>query len=220
MAFKLYGLPMSTNTTRAMICLHEKEVDFELVPVNVFAAEHKQPPFLSKNPFGLIPLLEDGDLTLFESRAITAYVAEKFKETGADLIRHKDAKEAALVKVWTEVESHYYEPAVSPIIYEYFVAPFQGKEPDKSVIDTNVEKLKKVLDVYEAKLSSTKYLAGDFYSLADLSNVSETHYLMQTPCASTVNERPHVKAWWEDISSRPAFTKVVGGMTFGQNQEE
>lgn len=93
MALKLYGLAMSTNTTRAMICLHEKEVDFELVPVNVFAAEHKQPPFLSKNvttskflfliyinsqtpptsfsldmqPFGLIPVLEDGDndLTLF-----------------------------------------------------------------------------------------------------------------------------------------------------------
>jgi len=49
MALKLYGLPMSTNTTRVMICLHEKEVDFELVPVNVFSAEHKQPPFLSKN---------------------------------------------------------------------------------------------------------------------------------------------------------------------------
>ncbi|KAL2598887.1 hypothetical protein AAZV13_10G018700 [Glycine max] len=168
-------------------------------------------------PFGFIPVLEDGDLTLFESRAITAYVAEKFKETEPDLIRHKDAKEAALVKVWTEVESHYYEPAVSPIIYEYFVAPFQGKEPDKSVIDTNVEKLKTVLDVYEAKLSSTKYLAGDFYSLADLSHVSETHYLMQTPCASMINELPHVKAWWEDISSRPAFNKVVGGMSFGQN---
>ncbi|KAL2323630.1 hypothetical protein Fmac_028009 [Flemingia macrophylla] len=219
MALKLYGLPMSTNTTRAMICLHEKEVDFELVPVNVFSAEHKQPPFLSKNPFGLIPVLEDGDLTLFESRAITAYVAEKLKETGEDLIRHKDAKEAAVVKVWTEVESHYYDPAVSPIIYEYFVAPFEGKEPDKSVIDTNVEKLKKVLDVYEGRLSSSKYLAGDFYSLADLNHVSETHYFMQTPYASLINERPHVKAWWEDISSRPAFNKVVGGMTFGQSQE-
>ncbi|RDX74892.1 Glutathione S-transferase F13 [Mucuna pruriens] len=214
MALKLYGLAMSTNTARAMICLHEKELDFELVPVNVFTAEHKQPPFLSKNPFGLIPVLEDGDLTLFESRAITAYVAEKLKETGADLIRHKDAKEGAMVKMWTEVESHYYEPAVSGIIYEYFVAPFEGKEPNKSVIDRNIEKLKEVLDVYETKLSSSKYLAGDFYSLADLSHVSETHYLMQTPCASMINERPHVKAWWEDISSRPAFTKVVGGMTF------
>lgn len=156
---------------------------------------------------------------MIESRAITAYVAEKFKEEGPDLIRHKDAKEAALVKVWTEVESHNYDPAVSPIIYEYFVAPFQGQEPNKSVIDTNVEKLKSVLDVYEARLSNTKYLAGDFYSLADLSHVPETHYLMQTPCASLINERPHVKAWWEDISSRPAFKKVVGGMTFGQTDQ-
>jgi len=49
MALKIYGLAMSTNTTRAMICLHEKEVDFELIPVNVFASEHKQPPFLNKN---------------------------------------------------------------------------------------------------------------------------------------------------------------------------
>ncbi|KAK7392334.1 hypothetical protein VNO78_20768 [Psophocarpus tetragonolobus] len=220
MALKLYGLPMSTNTTRVMICLHEKDVDFELVPVNVFAEEHKQPTFLSKNPFGLIPVLQDGDLTLFESRAITAYVAEKLKETGPDLIRQNDSKEAALVKVWTEVESHYYEAAVQPIIYEYFVAPFEGKEPDKSVIDSNVEKLHKVLDVYEGRLSSNKYLAGDFYSLADLSHVSETHYLMQTPCASMINERPHVKAWWEDISSRPAFNKVVGGMTFGQTHQE
>lgn len=154
-----------------------------------------------------------------ESRAITAYVAEKFKEAGPDLIRHKDPKEAALVKMWTEVESHYYDPAVSPIIYEHFVAPFQGQEPNKSVIDTNVEKLKTVLDVYEAKLSSTKYLAGDFYSLADLSHVPETHYFMQTPCAELINDRPHVKAWWEDVSSRPAFEKVVGGMTFGQKSE-
>ncbi|KAK2403656.1 phi class glutathione S-transferase [Trifolium repens] len=140
MALKIYGLAMSTNTTRAMICLHEKEVEFELVPVNVFASEHKQPPFLNKNPFGLIPVLEDDDLTLF---------AEKFKEIGPDLIRHKDIKEASLVKMWTEVESHYYDPAVSPIIYEYFVAPFQGQEPNKTVIETNMEKLKIVLDVYD-----------------------------------------------------------------------
>ncbi|KAJ7972927.1 Glutathione S-transferase family protein [Quillaja saponaria] len=63
----------------------EKNIDFELVPVNLTAGEHKQPPFLSKNPFGQIPVLEDGDLTLFESRAITQYVAEKYKEKGTDL---------------------------------------------------------------------------------------------------------------------------------------
>ncbi|KAF7818223.1 glutathione S-transferase F13 [Senna tora] len=217
MGMKLYGLAMSTNTSRAMVCLHEKEVDFELVPVDVFSGEHKLPPFLSKNPFGLIPALEDDDLTLFESRAITAYIAEKYKETGPDLIRKNNAKESALVRVWAEVESESYDPAISPIIYEYLVAPFQGKEPDQSVIQPNIDKVKKVLDVYEQRLTTTQYLAGDSFTLADLNHIPNTHYFMNTPCASLINDRPHLKAWWIHISSRPSFRNLVHALTFGQN---
>ncbi|KAJ6723449.1 GLUTATHIONE S-TRANSFERASE RHO [Salix koriyanagi] len=216
MALKLYGAPMSTCTSRVLTCLHEKDLDFELVLVDLFAGEHKQPPFLVKNPFGQIPALEDDDLTVFESRAITSYVAEKFKETGYDLTRHQNIKEAALVKVWTEVESQQFHPAIAPIIFQFFVAPLQGNSPDQTIIDANLEKLGKVLDIYEAKLTSTKYLAGDFYSLADLHHLPYAYYLMKTPAASVVNERPHVKAWWEDISTRPAFKKVAEGMNFGE----
>ncbi|RVX20514.1 Glutathione S-transferase F13 [Vitis vinifera] len=180
MALKLHGIPMSTCTTRVLTCLHEKGLDFELVPVNLFAGEHKQPPFLAKNPFGQIPVLEDGDFTLFESRAITAYLAEKYKETGCDLLRHNDLKEAALVKVWLEVESQHYYPAIYQIVYQFFALPLQGKTADQAIIDVNLEKLGK------------------------------------TPWASLINSRPNVKAWWEDISSRPAFKKVAEGMTFGE----
>lgn len=151
-----------------------------------------------------------------ESRAITAYIAEKYKDSGCDLIRHENIKEAALVKVWIEVESQQYDPAIYSIVYQYFVAPLQGNEPDQTVIDAHLEKLGKVLDVYEARLSSTKYLAGGFYSLADLHHLPYTYYFMKTPWASFINDRSHVKAWWEDISSRPAFEKVSQGMTFGQ----
>ncbi|RVX01364.1 Glutathione S-transferase F13 [Vitis vinifera] len=75
------------------------------------------------------------------------------------------------------------------------------------------EKLGKVLDVYEARLSTTKCLAEDFYNLVDHHHLSYTYYFMKTPWASLINSRPKVKAWWEDISSRPAFKKVVKGMT-------
>lgn len=217
MELKVYGLPMSTCATRVMTCLHEKEVEFELVPVNLFAGEHQQPAFLSKNPFGKIPVLEDGDLTIFESRAITSYVCEKYKEQGNDLIKHGNLKEAALVKQWLEVESQHYNPNIQPIIYQVFVLPLQGKEADKAIIDTHVEQLSKVLDIFEARLGTTKYLAGDFYSLADLHCLSYTFYLMKTEYAKLINERPHVKAWWEDISSRPAFLKVAENMKFGGN---
>lgn len=151
-----------------------------------------------------------------ESRAITSYLAEKYKETGCDLLRQNDLKEAALVKVWMEVESQQYDPAIRPIVYQYFVLPMQGKTADQAIIDENLQKLGKVLDVYEARLGTTKYLAGDFYSLADLHHQSYTFYFMKTPWASLINERPKVKAWWEDISSRPAFKKVAEAMTFGE----
>ncbi|KAM1759184.1 hypothetical protein ACFX11_008211 [Malus domestica] len=209
MVLKLHGLSVSTCTARVVACLHEKSVDFELVPVDLFACENKQPEFLAKNPFGLVPVLEDDGITLFESRAIAAYVAEKFKETGHDLVRRENFNEAALVKVWTEVESQQYNPAIEPIIFEFFAKPVVGIEPDQTVIDASLEKLKKVLDVYEARLRSNKFLAGDFYSLADLHHFPGTFYFMKTPWSSLVDDRPRVKAWWEEISARPASKKVA-----------
>lgn len=151
-----------------------------------------------------------------ESRAISAYIAEKYKETGCDLLRHQNLQEAALVKVWMEVESQQFHPAIAPIVYQFFVDPLNGVSPDQAIIDANLEKLGKVLDIYEARLSSSKYLAGDFYSLADLHHLPYTYYLMKTAAASLINERPHVKAWWEDISSRPASKKAAEGMIFGE----
>ena len=54
MGLKVYGLPISTCTSRVLTCLHEKEVEFELIPINLFTAEHLQPPFLSKNVINFI----------------------------------------------------------------------------------------------------------------------------------------------------------------------
>ncbi|KAK6940952.1 Glutathione S-transferase, N-terminal [Dillenia turbinata] len=217
MGLKVYGVPMSACTARVLACLHEKGLEFEFVPVNFFGGEHKQPPFLEKNPFGQIPVLEDGDLTLFESRAITGYIADKFKDTGCDLIRHGDCNKAAVVRVWVEVEAQQYNPAIRPILYQCFVVPLIGKTSDQKIIDESLEKLGNVLDVYEARLSKTKYLAGDHFTLADLNHLSYTFYFMKTPYASLIESRPHVKAWWEDISSRPAFVKVSVNMKFEAN---
>ncbi|XP_021907027.1 glutathione S-transferase F13 [Carica papaya] len=222
MALKLHGDPISTCTTRVITCLHEKSLDFQLLPVNLFACENKLPSFLAKNPFGQIPVLEDGDLTIFESRAITSYLSDKFKDSSTDLIRHQNLKEAAMVKLWSEVESQQFNPPISAIVHQFFVAPLQGNSPDEKIISDNLEKLGKVLDVYETRLTGNKYLAGDFYSLADLHHLSYTYYFMKTPHADLINDRPRVKAWWVDISSRPAFQKVAEGMNFGDElkQEE
>ncbi|XP_058084148.1 glutathione S-transferase F13-like [Magnolia sinica] len=218
MELKLYGAPMSTCVARVLACLYEMGADFELVPVNVPAGEHKQPSYLAtKNPFGQIPAPIDGDLTLLESRAINRYIVIKNKGTGPDLLRLDNLKESALIGVWMEVESQMFNQPIWAIVHQIIIGPFFGGTTDDQVVEANAEKLAKVLDVYDERLSKSKYLAGDFYSLADPHHILYTHYLMKTAKALLINSRSHVKAWWDDISSRPATKKVREGMSFGGN---
>ncbi|KAK9928325.1 hypothetical protein M0R45_025468 [Rubus argutus] len=183
MGLKLHGLALSTCTARVATAIYEKGQHFELVAVNLTAGETQAAKFPRQNPFGQIPALEDGDLTLFESRAITSYVAEKYKNSGHDLIRHNN-QGSCTCQVWMEVESQTFHPIIAAIVYHISL-----------------------------RHSSTWRAIS---SLADLHHLPYIFYFMKSPWTSVVNDRPHVKAWWEDISSRPSFNKVAEGMTIGQ----
>jgi len=104
---KVLGYPLSTATRLVLCCLEEKQVDYELVVVDAAAGAHKQPQYLALNPFGLVPTIQDGDLTLFESRAIVKYLAKKYKGQGTELFGNSLSEEA-LVEQWCEVEGQSY----------------------------------------------------------------------------------------------------------------
>ncbi|XP_043716316.1 glutathione S-transferase-like isoform X1 [Telopea speciosissima] len=209
MAPKVHAALYSTAAMRAFATLHEKNVEFEVVPIDMRAGEHKKEPFLSLNPFGKVPAFEDGDLKLFESRAITAYVAYEYHGKGTELVYH-DTKKMATVSVWIEVEAHHFDPVVSKLVTEQLVKPMlRGLEPDSAVVEENQKKLGEVLDVYEARLSKSKYLGGDEFTLADLHHLPAIHYMMGTSTKKVFETRPHVSAWAKDILARPAWIKTV-----------
>jgi glutathione S-transferase len=76
---KLYEFA-PTRSIRVRWTLQELGVDFEAVPVNLMAGEHRRPDFLAINPAGKIPVLVDGDIVLTESVAIVVYLADKYPE--------------------------------------------------------------------------------------------------------------------------------------------
>ncbi|KAJ0597792.1 putative glutathione transferase [Helianthus annuus] len=65
MGIKVYGSIVSTATLRVLICLAEKDLEFELINVDMASGEHKRPHILTRNPFGQIPAFEDDDIKLF-----------------------------------------------------------------------------------------------------------------------------------------------------------
>lgn len=144
-----------------------------------------------------------------ESRAISRYVLRKYKTEEVNLLREGNLEESALVDVWLDVEALQFDPVMHSVFYQHRVVPVLGGTTDAKMVEVSIGKLKKVLDVYEAQLSKHRYLAGDFVSLADLSHFPETHYFMEMPHAAVFDSYPRVKAWLEDLMSRPAVKKVV-----------
>ncbi|XP_047060792.1 probable glutathione S-transferase GSTF1 [Lolium rigidum] len=210
---KVFGSAAFTNVARVLVCLEEVGADYEIVDIDFHAKEHKGPEHLARNPFGQVPAFQDGDLMLFQSRAISRYVLSKYKTDEVNLLREGDPEESTLVDVWLDVEALQYDPAMSSVFFQHRVVPALGGTPDETIIGESIEKLRKVLDVYEARLTKRRYLAGDFVSLADLSHVPEAHYFMEMPYTAVFDSYPRVRAWLEDLFARPAAMKVVSLMT-------
>uniref|UniRef100_A0A0D9Y8M0 glutathione transferase n=1 Tax=Oryza glumipatula TaxID=40148 RepID=A0A0D9Y8M0_9ORYZ len=231
---KVFGPAMSTNVARVLVCLEEVGAEYELVNIDFKAMEHKSPEHLKRNPFGQMPAFQDGDLLLFdlpskifrfkqrklakcisfsESRAVGRYILRKYKTSEANLLREGNLTEAAMVDIGIEVEIHQYYPVISSIVYECLFNPaMYGVPTNQKVVDDSLEKLKKVLEVYEARLSQNTYLAGNFLSFVDLSHFPFTFYFMATPYASLLDKYPHVKAWWDGLAVRPSIKKVTAAM--------
>ncbi|KAI3506241.1 hypothetical protein L1887_28597 [Cichorium endivia] len=205
---KLYGSFISTATHRVRAVLAEKVLKYEFVIINMDNIEHKKPEFLSRSPFGQVPAFEDGDLKLFESRAITQYIARTYADKGNDLI-FKDPMKMAILMVWMEVESQRYEPVSGKLAWELVLKPMFGMTPDVMIVKENEKKLEELLDVYESRLSESKYLGGDCFTLADLHHLPTMKYLMGTQVKKLFDARPHVSAWAAEIQSRPAWVKTL-----------
>lgn len=107
-----------------------------------------------------------------------------------------------------EVEAHHYSSIMDAILMEIRIRPIFGQRVDERAVEGNIEKLKKVLEVYEARLSSSRNLAGDLVSLADLNHVSTMLCLGVTTYGSVLDAYPHVRAWWDGLRTRPAVRRV------------
>ncbi|TXG69849.1 hypothetical protein EZV62_004784 [Acer yangbiense] len=116
-----------------------------------------------------------------ESRAIVIYYASKYCNSGPDSLGTTSEEQATVDHYWIELG-------------------------DSALAHSSEQKLKAVCDVYEHRLLKSRYLARESYSLADLSHLPRMRYLIdEVGLAQLVNVRKHVNAWWEDISSRPAW---------------
>ncbi|KAL8550072.1 hypothetical protein ACS0TY_008779 [Phlomoides rotata] len=210
MVVKVYGPAYGACPQRVLACLLELGFEFELIPIDLRSGEHKSQHFLLKQPFGLVPAIEDGDFSLFESRAIIRYYAAKGASEGVTNLLGYTLEEKAVVDQWLEIEVNNYNPLVFTMFQQLILSPEQGQVADMKLVEDCKGKLEKVLDVYEDRLSRSKYLGGERFTIADLSHLPNTRFLMEEGgMEDFIKRRRNVYSWWMDISSRPSWKKVM-----------
>jgi glutathione S-transferase len=158
---KLYGFG-PTRSLRALWGLKELDADFEFVPVNLLAGEHKRPEFLRLNPAGKIPVLVDGDLVIPESAAILLYLADKYRDKG---LLPEGLTERAHVYRWlmfavTELEEPLWRITRHTALY-----PEDKRLP--ADIALAKEEFNAMATVLERHLEGRQYIVGDRISIAD-----------------------------------------------------
>ena len=193
---RLYRMALSGHCHRVELFLSLLGLPYELVDVDMRAREHKSAAFLARNPFGQVPVLEDGDVVLADSNAILVYLEGRYAP-GAWLPR--DPVAAARVQQWLSV-------AAGPLAYGAAAAPVValfGKPDDPAPMRDRAHQL---LAVMEGELSLRPWLAGEQATLADLANYA---YVARAPEGGvSLQAYPAVRAWLARVESLPRFVPM------------
>jgi glutathione S-transferase len=198
MPTKLYEFPMSPFVRKVKVVLAEKKVPFESVPINGLKGENMTPDFLRLNPFHKVPVLQDEEVTLYESTAINEYLEEKYPTPN---LLPKDRANRARARMLEEVFDNYFFPPVMAMFSEKFFTPKERFNP--KVIEENLAKTNENLSFLNRELEGKNYLAGEF-SVADI-GYAVILPTLQALFGVDLSPYPNVGKWLERVTSRPSY---------------
>ncbi|KAK7222955.1 hypothetical protein V2G26_010958 [Clonostachys chloroleuca] len=203
------GTVTSTRTQKVLLTLEELAIKYDLKLIDLGKGQHQSSEYVKEHhPFAKVPVFQDGEVEIFESRAIARYLVAR---NNSPLVpAFDDIKALATFEQAASVEYAYFEPAVSALGFELiFKKLFKLGETNQAIVDQQLALLNTTLDYYSHVLERQHYLAGNTYTLVDLFHVPWIGFLRdRLLLGELIDSRKNVAAWAERISQREA-SKVV-----------
>ena len=199
----LYGIGVSNFVRTCRLTLEEKGVSYEVVETMPHAKDQ-----LQRNPFGKIPALIHGDVTIFETAAICQYVDAAFD---GPALSPADPVGRAHMHQWISAYADYFDqPMVRHIIIERVLVPRRGGKTDEAKVAAAAELLDGRLEILDTALGRSDYFAGANYSIADMTFLPPVGFFAQMPEARLMEGRDNLKAWLDRCMTRAASQKSDG----------
>ena len=198
---KLHHAPRS-RSLRIVWLFAELDLEYELNQMRFHPADLKSDAHRARHPLGRVPVLEDGDVTLYESGAIVEYVLNRHANRA--LLPDVDSPEYPQFLQWFHYAEGMVMPPVNTIVVHTILLPEDRR--DATVLDQAQRLLNRALVPVDEALAGLEYLIGDF-SAADIM-LGHACWVGNNLGAVT-EDMPNLKAYVKRLEARPGFQKML-----------
>ncbi|MCC2604218.1 glutathione S-transferase family protein [Planctobacterium marinum] len=194
---KIYDFELSGHAHRARLLASLLNLNVELIAVDLANRAHKQPDYLAKNPFGQVPVLEDGNRVVADSNAILVYLATQYDQ---DRSWYPDTPELmAQIQVWLSKAANelVHGPAAARLVTVFGASLDHGSTLDKASA---------LLSIMEQHLTGRNWLVGENRTIADIALYSYTAHAPEG--GVDLSGFPQVCAWLSRVEQLPGFVAM------------
>ena len=197
---EIIGAPQSNYVWAVRMVCAEKGVAYE------HRAERPHTPDVDAiHPFGKIPVMRHGDVTLCESKAIATYIDRVF---GGPKVIPEDPKLAAQVEQWVSLGNVEFDKLMIRQYVVGYAFPKEPGKPDMKAIGEAAEKMKPQIAVLDRAVAGTGHLAGDGFTLADINILPMLFYVNRfEEGKALLAGAKNLSAYMERHFARPSFQK-------------
>ena len=198
----VWGRRNSVNVQKVLWALEELDVAYVRENVGGSFGGNRDPDFLAMNPMGLVPVIRDGDVTMFESNAIVRWLSARYR---SGLLRPADHKSLAMAEQWMEWTQVNFAPVVTTLFVNRVRSlPENRNASAAAAAETQAAECLKVADRW---ISRHEWFAGQDFSFGDIAMGALLWRYMGIDCARP--EMPHLMEWFEALQAREPFRKAV-----------
>jgi glutathione S-transferase len=202
---KFYVFIGSPRAFKVMAVANHLGLDYELQPLNPAKGEHLSASYAALNPNKRIPTMDDGGFVLWESNAITRYLASKKLEAG---LLPQDARARAAVDQWQFWDASSWDPTCMTIVFERLVKKMLGMgEADPARVQEGEQNFARYGQILNDTLKGRRFVTGDSLTLADFSLGAWLN--MAQPAQFPLGPFEEIKRWHASLMELPAWRKAL-----------
>lgn len=199
---KLFYVPQ-TRSVRIRWMLEELGLPYELHRVDIAGDENDQPAYRAIHPLGHVPALQHEGVTIYESAAIVAWLAERFPEKQMAPAVSDAAARAAYLQ-WMFFGMATFEPVVADIAAHTRILPEEKRIP--ALVTTRMERFKEVAAVVQARIADRPFILGGDFGAADVVVGGIVNWARG---ARLLEDFPTLKEYSKRLTDRPAFKRAI-----------